>query len=87
MPWTPSDSSSSSWRHASGSFASSGIAAPTQKEALAILANGKVVAPVDVLVKMDTLAPKDLEDWRFGRTPYLERGRGAATLRAVAGVP
>jgi len=39
----------------------------------ALLANGKVVAPVAVLVKMDILAPKDLEDWRFGRTPYLER--------------
>src|SRR5438093_39628 len=33
----------------------------------------KVVAPVDVLVRMDILAPKDLEDWRFGRVPYLER--------------
>ncbi|MGH7269240.1 MAG: hypothetical protein ACREJ3_02320 [Polyangiaceae bacterium] len=39
----------------------------------AILAAGKVVAPVDVLVRMDILAPKDLEDWRFGRVPYLER--------------
>jgi hypothetical protein len=37
-----------------------------------ILANGKVVAPVDVLMKMALLAPKDLEDWRFGRVPYLE---------------
>jgi hypothetical protein len=35
----------------------------------AILANGKV----DVLVKMDVLAPRDLEDWRFGHRPYLER--------------
>lgn len=39
----------------------------------AILVDGKVVAPVDVLVKMDILAPKDLEDWRFGRVPYLEQ--------------
>lgn len=39
----------------------------------AILATGKVVAPVDVLVRMDVLAPKDLEDWRFGRVPYLEQ--------------
>ena len=38
-----------------------------------ILTVGKVVAPVDVLVRMDILAPKDLEDWRFGRVPYLER--------------
>lgn len=39
----------------------------------AILVDGKVVAPVDVLVKMDILTPKDLEDWRFGRVPYLEQ--------------
>jgi hypothetical protein len=39
----------------------------------ALLAHGNVVAPVDVLVEMDILAPKDLEDWRFGRVPYLER--------------
>jgi hypothetical protein len=39
----------------------------------AILANGNVVAPIDVLVKMDILAPSDLEAWRFGRVPYLER--------------
>lgn len=38
-----------------------------------ILTNSKVVTPVEVLVKMDILAPKDLEDWRFGRVPYLER--------------
>jgi len=29
-----------------------------------ILARGKVVAPVDVLVRMDLLAPEHLEDWR-----------------------
>jgi hypothetical protein len=28
----------------------------------AILARGKIVAPIDVLVMMDILAPKDLED-------------------------
>jgi hypothetical protein len=39
----------------------------------ALLAHGKVVAPVGVLVEMDILEPKDLEDWRFGRVPYLER--------------
>ncbi|MGA2451246.1 MAG: hypothetical protein ABTD50_21515 [Polyangiaceae bacterium] len=44
-----------------------------ERAVAAILANGKVVAPVDVLVKMDILAPSDLEDWRFGRVPYLER--------------
>jgi hypothetical protein len=39
----------------------------------AILARGKVVAPVDVLVAMNLLAPEKLEDWRRGRVPYLER--------------
>ena len=38
-----------------------------------ILARGKVVAPVDVLVRMHLLAPERLEDWRRGRVPYLEK--------------
>jgi hypothetical protein len=39
----------------------------------AILARGKVVAPVDVLVGMHVLTPERLEDWRRGRVPYLEQ--------------
>jgi len=38
-----------------------------------ILARGKVVAPVDVLIGMNLLAPEGLEDWRRGRVPYLEK--------------
>lgn len=38
-----------------------------------ILATDSVVAPVDVLVRMELLSTSDLEDWRFGRIPYLER--------------
>lgn len=38
-----------------------------------ILAISKAVAPVDVLVRMDLLAPEHLEGWRRGRVPYLER--------------
>ncbi len=34
---------------------------------------GKVVAPVDVLVRMNLLAPERLEDWRRGRAAYLEK--------------
>ena len=34
-----------------------------------ILAKGKVVAPVDVLVDRGLLAPKKLEDWRRGKGP------------------
>ncbi|HEY6558855.1 MAG TPA: hypothetical protein VI072_16335 [Polyangiaceae bacterium] len=44
-----------------------------ERAVAAILAVGKIVAPVDVLVKMDMLTPKALQDWRFGRVPYLER--------------
>ena len=39
----------------------------------AILATGQVVAPVDVFLHMDLLKAADLEAWRFGRVPYLER--------------
>jgi hypothetical protein len=38
-----------------------------------VLREGKVVAPVDVLVRRGLLRPEHLEDWRFGRVPYLER--------------
>ena len=38
-----------------------------------ILARGKIVAPIDVLVRMHLLAPERLEDWRRGRVPYLEK--------------
>ncbi|MCU0663712.1 MAG: hypothetical protein MUC50_15455 [Myxococcota bacterium] len=38
-----------------------------------LLARGKVVAPVDVLVGMGILEKSKLEDWRFGRVPYLEK--------------
>jgi hypothetical protein len=39
----------------------------------AILARGDVVAPIDVFVQMDLLSKADVESWRFGRVPYLER--------------
>ena len=38
-----------------------------------LLARGKVVAPVEVLICMNMLAPERLEDWRHGRVPYLEK--------------
>lgn len=38
-----------------------------------ILASREVVSTVDVFVNMGLLSSKDLEDWRFGRIPYLER--------------
>jgi hypothetical protein len=44
-----------------------------ERATAAILANGKVVAPIDVLVRMDLLKPELVEDWRRGRIPYLEK--------------
>jgi hypothetical protein len=38
-----------------------------------ILRRGKIVLPVEVLVRMSLLTRQHLEDWRSGRVPYLER--------------
>ncbi|HYU35378.1 MAG TPA: hypothetical protein VEW48_24765 [Thermoanaerobaculia bacterium] len=39
----------------------------------AILETGDVVTPVDVFVRMDLLGKADVEAWRMGRVPYLEK--------------
>jgi hypothetical protein len=39
----------------------------------AILAKTPVVAPVELFVQLGLLQPADLEAWRFGRVPYLEK--------------
>ena len=44
-----------------------------ERAVAAMLAKGKVVTPVDVLIGMGLLKPDDLEAWRRGRIPYLER--------------
>lgn len=38
-----------------------------------ILEKDKVVRPIDVLFIMQLLSHADLEEWRCGRVPYLER--------------
>ena len=38
-----------------------------------ILTKDKVITPVEVFVRMKLLSKEDLEEWRFGRVPYLER--------------
>jgi hypothetical protein len=38
-----------------------------------ILATTTVVAPVEVFVRMNLLSTDDLESWRQGRVPYLEK--------------
>lgn len=44
-----------------------------ERAVTSILAKGRVVAPVDVLIAMQLLSPDRLEDWRRGRVQYLER--------------
>ena len=44
-----------------------------ERAVAAILASSKVVAPVDVIVRLGWLSTADLENWRSGRVPYLER--------------
>jgi hypothetical protein len=44
-----------------------------ERTVAAILARGKVVAPVEVIVGMGLLAPERLDDWRRGHVPYLEQ--------------
>ena len=39
----------------------------------AILDQGGIVAPVDVFIRMELLSEADVESWRFGRVPYLEK--------------
>ncbi len=44
-----------------------------ERAVAAILASGKLVTPVDALIRMELLKPEDVENWRFGRIAYLER--------------
>ena len=43
-----------------------------ERAVAAILATGKVVTPLDVLIRMELLTRAKVEDWRFGRVAYLE---------------
>jgi len=52
-----------------------------ERAVASILAKGKVVAPVDVLIVMGLLKPNDLEAWRRGRIPHLERVIGCNLTR------
>ena len=52
-----------------------------ERAVASILAKGKVVAPVDVLIVMGLLKPDDLEAWRRGRIPHLERVIGCNLTR------
>jgi hypothetical protein len=55
-----------------------------------ILAAGDVVAPLDVLVRLEVIEAEQVEAWRRGGLPYLERGihsglsRVSRLLRLIA---
>lgn len=55
----------------------------------AILARGDVVAPIEVFIHMELLSKADVESWRFGRVPYLEKvircslGKASRILRIL----
>lgn len=38
-----------------------------------LVAEKGYVSPVDLLIRMDRLTPKQVKDWRFKHIPYLER--------------
>jgi hypothetical protein len=38
-----------------------------------ILESSNVVTPVELLLRLERISKKQVEDWRFGRIPYLER--------------
>ncbi len=46
-----------------------------------LLARGKIMAPVDVPVDMGLLKPAQVEDWRRGRVPHLEKVIGCNLTR------
>ena len=49
-----------------GNFRSHPLFPRVQRAVVSILANGKVVTPIDVLIRMESLKPEDVENWRFG---------------------
>jgi hypothetical protein len=48
-----------------------------------ILEAGDVVAPLDVLLRLEVLDPEQVETWRRGGVPYLERGITAGLARVA----
>ncbi|MFD1067764.1 hypothetical protein [Oceanobacillus locisalsi] len=43
------------------------------KYATEVLTEKGYVSPIDILLKMNKLSKKQVEDWRFKRIPYLEK--------------
>lgn len=55
---------------------------PLVKEAVSVcLHAGNVVKPVEVLVMLEVITPEQLDQWRHGGIPYLERAMTAGLAR------
>jgi len=48
-----------------------------------ILESGDLVAPLDVLVRLEVIEPDQVENWRLGGLPYLERAITAGFSRVA----
>jgi len=48
-----------------------------------LLREGDVVAPLEVLLRLEVLEPEQVEAWRRGGLPYLERGIVAGLSRVA----
>ena len=55
---------------------------PLLKEVVSVcLHMGNVVKPVEVLVMLEVITPEDVDSWRRGGIPYLERGMTAGLAK------
>src|SRR5450755_3263330 len=48
-----------------------------------ILASASIVTPLDVLVRLEAIDPEQVDRWRKGQLPYLERGITAGLSRVA----
>lgn len=48
-----------------------------------ILESASVVTPIEVLVRLEIIDPEQVEKWRKGQLPYLERGITAGLSRVA----
>lgn len=49
------------------------IEANVRKNAIELMKEKGYISPIDLLVRMDRITMKQVEDWRFKRISYLER--------------
>lgn len=49
------------------------IESRVRRHATELIKEKGYISPIDLLVRVERLTPKQVEDWRFKRIPYLER--------------